>query len=283
MNRVLGMFSPEIQRDTVGRLFDAAKVYGFGAIQFDFLSVCGEEMPARIPSSVVEEIRHAADCRGLEICAVNGTFNMIHPSPDAVERGIERFEEIARACAGLGCGLITLCTGTRSTEHMWKPHPGNDAPDAWRDLLHTMERLLALADQYDLTLGVETEASNVVNTPERARLLLDTLKSRRLKIIFDPANLFHPGTACAEKAADIVEHAFDLLKEDIVLAHAKDIRTGEEIAFTSAGRGIVPFRRFLELLDSIGYAGPVVAHGIHDEAEFPFSTAFLNGLMKHQI
>lgn len=146
-----------------------------------------------------------------------------------------------------------------------------------------MERLLALADQYDLTLGVETEASNVVNTPERARLLLDTLKSRRLKIIFDPANLFHPGTACAEKAADIVEHAFDLLKEDIVLTHAKDIRAGEGIAFTSAGRGIVPFRRFLELLDSIGYAGPVVAHGIHDEAEFPFSTAFLNGLMKHQI
>ena len=91
--------------------------------------------------------------------------------------------------------------------------------------------------------------------------------------------MFHPGTACAEKATDIVEHAFDLLKEDIVLAHAKDIRAGEGIAFTSAGRGIVPFRRFFELLDSIGYAGPVVAHGIHDEAEFPFSTAFLNGLM----
>ena len=277
------MFSPEIQRDTIGRLFDAAKIYGFDAVQFDFLSVCEEEMPGAISPSLVRDIRRAAEHRGITICAVNGTFNMIHPDPDVVACGIKRFEQIASASAGLGCSLITLCTGTRNTEHMWKPHPDNDAPEAWQDLLRTMEKLLSLAERYDLTLGVETEASNVVNTPERARLLLDTVKNRRLKIIFDPANLFHPGTASPEKAVDIVEHAFSLLKDDIVLAHAKDIRAGDGITFTSAGRGIVPFERFFALLDSIGYTGPVVAHGIHNETEFPFSTAFLNQLMKHQI
>lgn len=278
MKRSLGMFSPEIARDTVERLFDAAKLYGFESMQFDFLSVCPDELPAKIAPALTARIRHAANRRGITISAVNGTFNMIHPDPAQVEDGIRRFSELAAACPDLDCRLVTLCTGTRNAESMWRPHPDNETPNAWDDLLRTLEKLLHIADRYGLCLGIETEASNVVNTPERARRLLDTVRSDRLKIIFDPANLFHAGMAHPENAEAVVTHAFSLLSRDIVLAHAKDIHAGDGISFTSAGRGIVPFERVFSLLDSIGYQGPVIAHGIHDEAEFPFSVAFLSAI-----
>lgn len=280
MTRKLGMFSPELQRDTIERLFDAVQLYGFEEMQFDFLSVGPEEMPGRIDAALVRRVRRAADAHGVTIRAVNGTFNMIHPDHAVVERGIAAFEGIARACAELGCGIITLCTGTRNEQSMWRPHPDNNSEEAWRDLLSTAVRLKAIAQEYDVVLGVETEASNVVNTPARALRFLEDMDSDRFGIILDPANLFHRGEAQPERSEDILEHAFKLLQNRIILAHAKDIHAGSEIAFTSAGRGIVAFERFFALLDSIGYDGPIIAHGIHDEAEFPYTVRFLNSKMR---
>lgn len=280
MIRKLGMFSPEIQRDTIERFFDAVHLYGFEEMQFDFLTVGPEEIPDSIDATLVRRIRRAADAHGVTIRAVNGTFNMIHPDPAVVERGIAAFEGIARACAELGCGIITLCTGSRNTQSMWRPHPDNGSEEAWRDLLATAKRLDVIAKKYDVLLGIETEASNVVNTPERALKLLEDMGSDQFGIILDPANLFHCGDALPERSEAILEHAFALLRERIILAHAKDIHAGNGIEFTSAGRGIVAFERFFALLDSIGYDGPIIAHGIHDEAEFPYSVQFLNSKMR---
>ncbi len=274
------MFSPEISRDTVERLFDAAAVYGFEEMQFDFLSVCGDEMPRRVEPQTLRRIKSASEASGVGICAVNGTFNMIHPDRGEVEDGVERFRVVAAAAAELGSPLVTLCTGTRCRESMWRPHEDNETEEAWRDMVDTCGRLCDVAVQNGILLGVETEASNVVNTPEKALRLVAGSGLKNLKIVFDPANLFHAGDAKPEKAVAVVEHAFGLLKDNIALAHGKDIHAGDGISFTSAGRGIVPYERMFELLDGIGYDGPVVMHGIHDESEFPYSVEFIKRLMR---
>lgn len=280
MKRKLGMFSPEITRDTVERLFDAAAVYGFEAMQFDFLSVCAEEMPHAVDAKTIRRIKNASLASGVGICAVNGTFNMIHPDKCEVEDGIERFRAVAAAAAELESPLITLCTGTRCRESMWRPHAGNETAQAWDDMIDTCGKLCDIAAANGVLLGVETEASNVVNTAEKALKLVAGSGLSGLKIIFDPANLFHAGDAHPENAVEIVEHAFGLLKDHIALAHGKDIHAGDGIDFTSAGRGIVPYERMFALLDGIGYDGPVVLHGIHDESEFAYSTQFIQRLMK---
>jgi sugar phosphate isomerase/epimerase len=281
MNK-LGMYTPEIKRDTVERLFDAIKIYGFAEVQFDFLSVCSEQMPASIDKGLTDHIYQVASERGIAISAVNGTFNMIHPNKAMRLDGIKRFEQIAKACGSLHCNLISLCTGSRNTQNMWRGHDDNVTQEAWNDLIETSTELVAIADKYKVFLGVEPEASNVINTAEKARKFLDTMKSPWIKIIFDPANLFHVGQAVPENALPILEHAFDLLGKDIIVAHGKDVKKGPEIAFTSAGRGIVAFERFLQLLKQSSYRGGIIIHGIHDEAEFPYSIAFMKELLKNQ-
>jgi len=72
--------------------------------------------------------------------AINGTFNMIHPDLNARQEGLQRLRELALACESLGTFRHHALHRDRDPNSMWRRHPGNDAPDAWDDLLHTMER-----------------------------------------------------------------------------------------------------------------------------------------------
>jgi len=105
----------------------------------------------------------------------------------------------------------------------------------------TILRAVEIAERRSLTLAIESEAANIIDTPEQARRIMDSVGSDKLKMILDCANLFHPGHARPEEVRPTIAHAFELFGGDIVIAHGKDIRAGEGIAFCGTGRGIVDF------------------------------------------
>lgn len=271
----LGIFSPEISASTVAELFRKTKEYGFSQMQFDYASVDKEEMPSIITDSLNKEIANEAARNEIEIVAINGTFNMSHPEPAVRQDGIVRFKEIASSCGILGCKLVTLCTGTRTRENMWVPHPDNNTPEAWKDMTGVMEQLILIGDKYNIHLGIETEASNVINTPQKAKKLIEELKSPRLKIILDAANLFQEGMAKRGKVQQVISEAFELLGSWIVLAHAKDIKEGNGIDFTGAGKGIIDFNFFLKELEKIGYKNGMILHGIKEEKDIPSCVKYM--------
>ncbi len=271
----LGMYTVELSRPTVEALFRDIRGYGFTQVQFDFLSAMDEEMPLSIPDELVRRIHKAADNSGVGIAAVNGTFNMIHPDPAVRADGIRRFEVLAQCMKALGCNLITLCTGSRNPDNMWRWDEANNTRSAWDDLLATLRSVLKIAEAYDLYLGLEPEASNCVNTADRCRQLIDAFEFPRLKVVMDVANLFQKGQASRENVRPVMRHAFDLLGEHIALAHGKDILPGEDLRFTHAGNGIVDFPYFKGLLDASGYKGCLLLHGLKREEEFPRSVEFI--------
>ena len=271
----LGIFSPEIQAKTIPELFTAMKRYGFSAAQFDFLSVCGEEMPEEIPDVFIKKIKEEAARNNIELAAVNGTFNMAHPDAEVRENGIKRLETVAAACNQLSSNLITLCTGTRNWTNMWVPHKDNDTAEAWRDMTAAMEKAIEIAERYHVCLGLETEASNIVNSPGKARKLLDEMQSSSLKVIMDCANLFQEGMSKKELVRSVIKEAFDLIGNEVVLAHGKDILETPKIEFTGAGKGIVDFEFFFSELEKIGYQGGMILHGIKREKDIPSCVDFI--------
>ncbi|NLT73746.1 MAG: sugar phosphate isomerase/epimerase [Chloroflexi bacterium] len=275
----LGMLTSELSRPTASELFRAVAGYGFTEVQLDLASVAAEQMPERLDRDLVRRIRSEADAHGVAIVAINGTFNMSHPDRAVREEGIRRLTPIAGACEALGCRFVTLCTGSRSRESMWRWDDGNLDPSAWADMLDTMASAVEIAERYDLLLGIEPEASNVVNTAARARRLLDEMGSPRLKIIMDVANLFQPGEARPENVRSTMDRAFALLGEDIHIAHGKDIRAGEGLAFTHAGEGIVDYGYFLECLEALGYRGGMILHGIKNERYMPSCVSYMRAVM----
>jgi sugar phosphate isomerase/epimerase len=100
---------------------------------------------------------------------------MIHP--DAAQRllGFKRLALLCGACREIGTEVITLCTGTRDPDNMWRRHPDNDSAEAWQDLVATMSRALSIADEEEVTLAVEPEVSNVIDSAVKARRLIEEM------------------------------------------------------------------------------------------------------------
>lgn len=269
----LGIFAKTFLRPTVEEDFAAVAAYGLTSVQFNMSSAGLSPMPDAVPAEVIARVRGAAESRGIEIAALSGTFNMIHPQVAMRLQGITHLSILAAACAPLGTRLITLCTGTRDPDNMWRRHPDNDTDAAWSDLLTTMREAVEIADEHDLLLGIEPEPGNVVSTAARARRLLDEIASPRLGIVLDPANLIEGIPPDRIDAA--IDDAFALLGDRIVSAHGKDRNaTG---AVVPAGRGIVPWPRFFAGLRTAGYDGPLILHGL-DEPEITDAVRFLRDL-----
>ena len=270
----LGIFAKTFARPTVEEIFDAVAAHGLRCVQFNFASAGLPSLPDQIDLTLLDRIHRAASERGISIAAVSGTFNMIHPDPARRREGLQRLDVVAAACSRLGTEIVTLCTGTRDPKDMWKRHPDNDSPAAWSDLLVTLTAALTTAESHGVTLGVEPETGNIIDSARQARRLLDELKSPRLKIIMDAANLFHPGEL--PRMLEILDDTFELLGRDIVLAHAKELGADGHAGHLALGAGVLDWGRYLSRLRQAGFNGPLIMHGF-GERDAAISTAFLRG------
>ena len=270
----LGIFAKTFSRPSPEGVFDALVGYGLRETQFN-MSVAGlAPMPDEIDPALADRIREAAAERNIDLVAVSGTFNMIHPDLGVRQDGLRRLGVLAGACAWLGTSAVTLCTGTRDPEDMWRRHPDNERPEAWRDLLATMQVALETAEEHDVTLAFEPETGNVVDSAEKGRRLLDEMRSPRLKVIIDAANLFDAEDPARRlsRSEEILDEAFKLLGGDLLLAHAKDVKGSGEVV--AAGKGDLDFDLYVKHLSEAGYGGPLVMHGLVEE-EVEGSLVFL--------
>ncbi|MFR4987591.1 sugar phosphate isomerase/epimerase family protein [Anaerotruncus colihominis] len=271
----IGICSTDFEPSCVEELFRKASGYGFDAMQFSYSSIGMDEIPQEISTEITDALCAASRQYGVEIVAVNATFNLIDTDRERLARNIRSIDAMCRANQRLGCRLLTLCTGSRSPESMWAWSPDNASPEAWQELACNIRPVVETARRYEMYLGVETEASNVVMTPELARRFLDQTGYEKLKIIADCANLFQKGQAHPQYVGPVIRHAFEQFGCDIVLAHGKDIAESDSILFAPTGQGIVDYDLFLSLLKQHGYKGPMVLHGIYDEALMAGCAAFM--------
>jgi sugar phosphate isomerase/epimerase len=254
----LGIFAKTFDGSDPRSVLSAVARAGFSAVQYNMACSALPPMPDAIPIGAALAIQSAAQAAKVEIVALSGTYNLIHPDPAIRKLGHARFEVLAAAAPLVPTRLITLCTGTRDPDDQWRPHPENDASEAWADLLASMQTLVEIAGRYDVDLGIEPELANVINSAEKARRLIDEIGSPRLKVILDPANLFE--TVSMDDQRRIISKAIDLLADRIVMVHAKD-RT-KNGGFTAAGKGVLDYPHFLSRLKAVGFRGALVTHGL---------------------
>jgi sugar phosphate isomerase/epimerase len=231
-----------------------------------------ENRPDEIPDPLCARIRRTFETSGIVMTSISGTFNAIHPDIRQRELDTQRACRIIESCRRMGTSTVSLCTGSRDPDDMWRRHPDNQLPDAWQDLLATLARLLPVAESSGVVLGIEPETNNVVDSALKARRLLDELRSPNLKIILDGANLFD-GVEVS-RMQDVLTEAFDLLAANIVMVHAKDITGDPTHTHQAAGTGTLDWRTYCRLLKQNNYEGVVILHNLR-EAEVNTSIAFL--------
>ena len=264
----LGIFAKTFSRPTIEELFQSIAGYGINSVQFNLSCAGLEPLPKDAPSGLAQRIADAAEQAKVELSAISGTFNMAHPDPTDRRGNLIKFDALCGVAARLRIPVITLCTGTRDPVNMWKWHPENDSKEAWDDMVQSIESALTAAERNNLILAFEPESENIVNSASRARKLLNELRNPRLRIVIDPANLISPG--CNQK--EVLDEAFALLGDSIVIAHAKD--RDSDFKACAAGKGILDFDYYLRCAKQSGFNGPLVMHGL-GETDVAFAREFL--------
>jgi sugar phosphate isomerase/epimerase len=267
-----GIFAKIFVRPSLGQVLDAVVERGLRYIQFNLSSVGLPTLPTELRDTQCITIREEFEQRGLTMTAISGTVNIIHPDLHARAQGLERLRVLAGASKALGTDLVTLSTGTRNPEDLWSWHPENDSPAAWRDMLASMEQIARVGEERGVRFAFEPEQANVVNSARKARELLDTLRSRSMGVLIDPANLLNRENMSTSR--DVLAEAFDLVGGEIMLAHAKDISATGVFGNLALGKGVLDFAHYFRLLRSVGYELPVIAHGF-SEAEVADSFDYL--------
>jgi sugar phosphate isomerase/epimerase len=270
----LGIFAKTFPGKTALDVLRATKAAGFQCAQYNLACSGLPSMADAVPRAVRDEIAGAVKETGIELVALSATWNMAHPEEVVRERGLRQFAVMAPTAKELGIPLLTLCTGTRDANDQWRHHPDNETQLAWDDMCASMAEALKIAEANDVMLGVEPELANVVSSAAKARTLLDEMKSPRLKIVLDAANLFERESLLEQRR--IVSEAADLLAGSIAIAHAKDRKA--DGSFTAAGQGVLDYPHFISALKNAGFNGSLITHGLEPQ-DAPAVSEFLSTLI----
>ncbi len=266
------LLATTVSTGTLEARLDAAKSNGLACVQMSMACADLPEMPDQIPPELPERIRREAAKRAIKIASVTGTFNMSHPDEEHRRTGLRRLRVLAEACAQMGTSAIHVCTGTRDPNNMWRRHPDNDSAQSWRDMVACMREATGIARQANVILAFEPEVNNVVDSAQKARRLLDEIGSPHLKVTMDPANIFHAGEL--PRMREMLDEAFALVGKDVVLAHAKDLDHDGDAGHKPAGQGVLDYERYLSLLRTYHFKGPLLLHGLTPE-QVPGCIAFV--------
>ncbi|MGD0809008.1 MAG: sugar phosphate isomerase/epimerase family protein [Acidimicrobiales bacterium] len=272
MNVELGIFARIFTRPTADEVAAAVAAAGFGLVQLNLSCIGAPTIPPVGAAVDFAGIRSSFEAHGVRIWGLSCTYNLIHP--DLAQRAdySARAEWLIGRAPELGARFVTLCSGTRDPDDMWRAHPANSSPEAWAELRSGLDRLLPAAEGAGVRLGIEPEPGNIVADAGRASELLAELgrDARFIGIVLDPANLVTPDTAFDQDR--ILRHAFASLGDETVCLHAKDVvATG---AYAAAGLGKLDYELVFELHAALPVPVPVVIQD-SSEADVPRTRQFL--------
>lgn len=258
----LGIFSKTFARPTVEEAFREVASRNLPLVQFNFSNTGLPTLPDQIEQPVIDEIRSAMERHSIQIAAVSGTFNLIDPDFETRDQNLRRLAVLAAACEALHAPVITLSTGTRNPDDMWRDHPDNATAAAWDEMVEGIRLALWITEPFGVTLAVEPEPGNVMRDAQKAKKLLNEIRSLRLGIVFDAANILAGKADLPQR--DALGEAFELLGTHIALAHGKEF-VREEAATRIPGQGELDWDLYLTLLKKTSYRGPLILHGFAEE------------------
>lgn len=173
-------------------------------------------------------------------------------------------EEIFMAASD--CGVDYLKLGYWGYDGFGTIHESLDA------MLDDLRGVRELGRDYAVTPAIHTHSNDVLTAnPAYVWDLLRSGSPDSLGMYVDPGHLF------VEGSGSVWEMNMDLVREYIAMVSVKDpvVRQVEteagatwEREWAPVGQGMVSWPRVFELLDDIGFDGPVSVHSEYDDHEF---------------
>ena len=208
-----------------------------------------------LTDSQIRELHAALKEYDVEFYTIHVWTNLTHPDPEIKERNIQSYITNIEAAERVGVKNIVMHTGGADPKNQDRPHPKNWSRALWEEAVANTKRIIAATPGSKINLGFEAVNSHNNNTPQSHVRLKEDVGSDRVKVTLDPANMFHPGVYF--RSTELLNTCFDLLGEDIVCAHAKDISWTSMVPGLSEGsilgEGIMDYEVYLAHLSRMKY------------------------------
>jgi L-ribulose-5-phosphate 3-epimerase len=188
-----------------------------------------------------DQIKEASEKAKIRIHSV---MNMGHwewpfssPNPDDVKKGAERMEVSLRNAKLWGADTVLLVPAV--------VRPDTTIPEAWQRSQPHIRKLLPLAEELDVVIGVEPVWNKFLLTPYDTAKYVDEFKSPRLKAYFDVGNVVMYG---------FPQEWIRTLGERIVKFHLKDFKY-ETRQWVPLREGSIDWKEVRKAIGEIGFSG----------------------------
>ncbi|MBW4082679.1 sugar phosphate isomerase/epimerase [Paenibacillus sp. S150] len=186
------------------------------------------------------------DRAGIRIGVLGCYINPIHPDPAVRRLEIDRFKEHLRYARQFGAPMVATETGALATFAEFEPYRYEEL--GWETLRTTVEELAEEAEKWGVFLGLEGVCTHTLSTPAKMRRILDEVPSSSIGVVLDPCNWIGDNVPQQDR---IIDDAFNLFGDRIILAHLKDMYPGgSHIRHGQAGRGLFHTAEFLNKLQA---------------------------------
>lgn len=268
----LGVFARVFPAASPKQVAERIRSAGFTVTQLNLSAVGRPTLDDGLTEREARDISSGFREEGVRIWGLSGTFNAIHPDQELRYAETQKCIGLIERAPHLGAEVVTLCTGTRDPDNMWKAHPGNADQPAKDDLLDTLTTLIPAAEQAGIRLGIEPEPGNVISDAHVAEWLIGQLgqQAHALAIVLDPSNLVSVETAAQQES--ILTHAFDVLGPCTAAVHAKDV---VESGYAAPGAGLLDYDLVMRLHRGLPHRVPVIAQDL-DADDAPRVHGFLS-------
>jgi L-ribulose-5-phosphate 3-epimerase len=236
----LGVRAHDFGCDKPERLAARIAAQGFSCVQLALnKAIAGLNLQAGdLTAELAREIGGAFARHGVGIEVLGCYINPIHPDLPTRKKLLAYFKDHLRFARDFGCGIVALESGSVNADY--SSHPANHGEPAFQEMLASISELVAEAEKSGVTVGFETVYCHTVSTAQKMRRVLDTIRSKNLRVVFDAANLLSPENFSEQTR--IIPEALDLLGNDIAVVHAKDfVFQGGVLKTVPAGRGELDF------------------------------------------
>lgn len=203
------------------RAIDAATCRAVQAAGFSGVSIVIDK-PLEAQPDEIARVKAALDITGLRCAQANGMYErLIDADPARRALGIRGHQALTRIGRALDAHCVYVRPGSRNPRGHWWHHKDNHTQEAFDTLVDSCKQIARTAEQEGMTLAIEGHVSSTLDTPQRARDLLDAVGSPALKFSMDPVN-FTGTVADVHDTTRILNALFDTLAKDTVILHAKD-------------------------------------------------------------
>lgn len=182
---------------------------------------------------------------GINISILGCYINLANPDDKELNELLDTFKEHIRFAKYLGCNIVGTETGALNREYIYTEK--NNTEEAFQRSLNSIKVLVEEAEKFGVSVGIEGVTKHVMNTPERLKRALDSVKSNNLQVIFDPINFIDESNY--ERQDEIIKKAFELFGEKIAMIHAKDfVYKDGKVQQVSIGKGQFNYPLLLSLV-----------------------------------